>query len=193
MGRAETGPYNHAVIDVAIVGGGPAGLLTAARLAGAGLDVALFEEHARIGEPTHCSGIVSLETAEFAKIPDDLVLARLRSACLHGPRGAQARHEWAHAGEAILAIDRAGFDRSLAAQARAAGAVVRTGTPVRDVEIAADGVTLQTPVDLVRARACVLACGVSYRFQRQLGLGLPAQAVHTAQTEADAEIGRAHV
>ena len=177
------------MIDVAIVGGGPAGLLTAARLAGAGLDVVLFEEHARIGEPTHCSGIVSLETAEFAKIPDDLVLAHLRRACLHGPRGARARHEWADAGEAILAIDRAGFDRSLAAQARAAGAVVMTGTPVRDVEVAADGVTLQTPGDLVRARACVLACGVSYRFQRQLGLGLPAQAVHTAQTEVDAVPG----
>ena len=189
MRRAEPGPYNRAVIDVAIVGGGPAGLLTAARLAGAGLDVVLFEEHARIGEPTHCTGIVSLETAELAKIPDDLVLAHLRSACLHGPRGAQARHEWADAGEAILAIDRAGFDRSLAAQARAAGAVVRTGTPVRDVEIAAGGVTLQTPGDLVRARACVLACGVSYRFQRQLGLGLPAQAVHTAQTEVDAVPG----
>jgi flavin-dependent dehydrogenase len=38
----------------------------------------------------------------------------------------------------------------------------------------------------VRARACVLACGVSYGFQRQLGLGLPGQAVHTAQTEVDA-------
>jgi geranylgeranyl reductase family protein len=189
LGPAETGPYNRAVIDVAVVGGGPAGLLTAARLAGAGLDVVLFEEHARIGEPTHCSGIVSLETAELAKIPDDLVLAHVRSARLHGPGGAQARHEWAHAGEAILAIDRAGFDRGLAAQACAAGAVVKTGTPVRDVEIAADGVTLQTPGDLVRARACVLACGVSYRFQRRLGLGLPAQAVHTAQTEVDAVAG----
>jgi len=177
------------VIDVAVVGGGPAGLLTAARLAGAGLDVVLFEEHARIGEPTHCSGIVSLETAELAKIPDDLVLARVRRARLHGPQGAQACHEWAHASEAILAIDRAGFDRSLAAQARGAGAGVRTGTPVQDVEVAADGVTLHTPGDLVRARACVLACGVSYRFQRQLGLGLPAQAVHTAQTEVDAVAG----
>jgi flavin-dependent dehydrogenase len=32
----------------------------------------------------------------------------------------------------------------------------------------------------------VLACGVSYRFQRQLGLGLPGQAIHTAQTEVAA-------
>jgi digeranylgeranylglycerophospholipid reductase len=177
------------VIDVAVVGGGPAGLLAAGRLAGAGLDVVLFEEHARIGEPTHCTGIVSLETAELAKIPDDLVLARLRAARLLGPRGGEARHAWASGNEAILAVDRRAFDESLAAQALAAGAVVRTGTRVHDVQVAGDGATVQTPGDTVRARACVLACGVSYRFQRQLGLGLPGLAVHTAQTEVDAEPG----
>jgi digeranylgeranylglycerophospholipid reductase len=177
------------VIDVAIVGGGPAGLLAASRLAGAGMDVVLFEEHARVGEPTHCTGIVSLETAELAKIPDDLVRGRLRSARLVGPCGGAARYDWASADEAILAVDRKGFDESLAAQALAAGAVVRTGTRVQDVEVAGDGVTVQTPGGVVRARACVLACGVSYRFQRQLGLGLPGLAVHTAQTEVDAEPG----
>ena len=177
------------MIDVAVVGGGPAGLLAATRLADAGLDVALFEEHARIGEPTHCTGIVSLETAELAKISDDLVLARLQRARLLGPRGGEARHEWANAGEAILVLDRGGFDRSLAARALAAGAVVRTGIRVQDVDVVGDGVTVQTPGGTVRARACVLACGVSYRFQRQLGLGLPGLAVHTAQTEIDAVPG----
>src|SRR2546422_2299477 len=38
------------VLDVAIIGGGPAGLLTAAHLAQSGLDVGVFEEHPRIGE-----------------------------------------------------------------------------------------------------------------------------------------------
>jgi geranylgeranyl reductase family protein len=182
----EVGPYNRAVIDVAIVGAGPAGLLVASRLADAGLDVTVFEEHARIGEPTHCTGIVSLETAELAKIPDDLVLARLRHVRLHGPCGAQARHEWTSP-DAIVAIDRAAFDRGLAAQATAAGAVVQTASGVRDIVIGRDGVTLGTVHGEAQARACVLACGVSYRFQRVLGLGLPGHAVHTAQVEVDAE------
>lgn len=174
------------MIDVAVVGGGPAGLLAASRLADAGLDVVLFEEHAEIGEPTHCTGIVSLEATELVKIPDDLVLARLRRARLAGPCGAEARHEWTNAEEPILVIDRLGFDRGLAAQALAAGAVVRTGTTVRDMEVDETAVTVRTTDGTVRARACVLACGVSYRFQRRLGLGLPGLTVHTAQTEVDA-------
>lgn len=36
------------------------------------------------------------------------------------------------------------------------------------------------------ARACVLACGVGYRLQRQLGLGLPSLLLHSAQVEVDA-------
>ena len=35
LGGHPGGPYNRAVIDVAVVGGGPAGLLAAARLADA--------------------------------------------------------------------------------------------------------------------------------------------------------------
>lgn len=175
------------MIDVAIVGGGPAGLLTAARLAESGLDVLVLEEHATIGEPAHCTGIVSAEAAELTKIPDDIVLNRLSRARLIAPSGASTRHEWDAGGaEAILAIDRAAFDADLARRATAAGAVVCTGMRVQDVEIGANVVTVHTTARALRARACVLACGVSYRFQRQLGLGLPGQAIHTAQIEVAA-------
>ena len=178
------------MIDVAVVGAGPAGLLAAAHLARSGLDVLLLEDHPRVGEPTHCTGIVSLETADLTDIPDELVLGRLARARLVAPNGGEARHAWPAAGsDAILAIDRAAFDQGLARRAIDAGASLRTGTAVRDVQLAADGVDLRTGAGPVRARACVLACGVSYRFQRQLGLGLPGQAIHTAQTEADATPG----
>ena len=81
-------------MDVAIVGGGPAGLLVAERCAEAGLDVIVFEEHPAVGEPTHCTGIVSLETADFAKIPDEAILNRLSRARLHGPGGVAHELAW---------------------------------------------------------------------------------------------------
>jgi digeranylgeranylglycerophospholipid reductase len=174
--------------DLAIVGGGPAGLLTARRCAEAGLDVVVFEEHAEIGAPTHCTGIVSLETAALAKITDDIILGRLQLARLVSPGGSACEVRWPASGsEEILIVDRAQFDRSLADQARRAGAVIRAGARVDAIEVRAGDVALDAGGAPVSARACVLACGVSYRLHRQLGFGLPAQMVHTAQVEVDAE------
>lgn len=174
-------------MDVAIVGGGPAGLLAAERCAEAGLDVVVFEEHPTIGEPTHCTGIVSLETAELAKIPNEAILARLSRARLHGPAGAAHEFAWNdNAREQILAIDRAVFDAMLAQRAADAGAVIRPGVRVTELAVERDSVGLVIGEARVRARACVLACGVSYRFQRRLGLGVPGQLVQTAQVEVDA-------
>jgi geranylgeranyl reductase family protein len=176
------------VTDLAIIGAGPAGLLAATRCAEAGLDVVVLEEHERIGQPTHCTGIISLETANLVKIVDDIVLNRLTRARLCGPGGAVCEIEWqAGAGEQIVVVDREQFDRGLAERAVSAGAMVRTGARVDDLRVDATGVSLGVAGHTLRARACLLACGVTYRFQRQLGLGLPGQVIHTAQIEVDAE------
>lgn len=176
------------MIDVVIIGAGPAGLLAAGRLARTGLDVMVLEEHAEIGTPTHCTGVVSAEMAELVKIPDSLVLGRPTIARLHGPGGGCCEVRWSGPGrEELLVIDRAAFDRMLAEQAVSAGAVVRTATPAEDVSADADGIRVRAAGEQVRARACILACGVSYRFHRQLGLGLPANVIHTAQMEVSAE------
>src|SRR2546426_9820232 len=110
--------------DVIVVGAGPAGLYTALLMAEEGLDVLVFEEHPEIGVPTHCTGIVSGETNRLYKIPEEVVLNRPPSCLVISPGGRVAELE--DPGEEIAGLDRAGFDRALAASALEAGGGVRS-------------------------------------------------------------------
>src|SRR5438128_4146001 len=145
--------------DAIVAGAGPAGLYTALRAAEGGLSGVVLEEHDELGVPTHCSGIVSGETNRLYKVPDDVVLSRPSACLVISPNGRVAELE--DPGEDIAVLDRAGFDRALAASVLEAGGVVRTRCRVdhvrnsdRLVEIAMDC------GERLRARALVLACGV---------------------------------
>jgi digeranylgeranylglycerophospholipid reductase len=81
-------------------------------------------------------------------------------------------------------VDRAAFDQALAGASRDAGAELRPGTPVRRIAVEPHRVVVTAENGhTVEARACVLACGASYRFNRALGLGVPRKFVQSAQVE----------
>src|SRR5436309_1966116 len=168
--------------DVVVVGAGPAGLYTAFRVANDGLNVILLEEHEELGVPTHCSGIVSGETNRLYKVPDDVVLSRPSACLVISPGGRIAELE--DPGEEIAVLDRAGFDRALAASVLEAGGVIRTGCRVDHIRNGERSVEVETSHgERLRARALVLACGVTYRFHPLLGSRLPSPILHTAQME----------
>ena len=75
------------ISDVVIVGGGPAGLLTGWKLARAGHDVTLFEEHPVVGEPVHCTGILAREAFDEFGLEPEAVLNALTTVRFHAPSG----------------------------------------------------------------------------------------------------------
>jgi digeranylgeranylglycerophospholipid reductase len=170
--------------DVIVVGAGPAGLYMATLLAGEGFEVQVVEEHAEIGVPTHCTGVVSDETLGLYKIPEHLLLGRPRRCRVIAPSGASV--EFASPTEEIFVVDRAGLDQSLATSAESAGAIVAPGHRAEAISVTPDAVAVATPQRTFHGRVLVLACGVTYRFHRQMGWPMPSTFLHSAQVEVDA-------
>jgi geranylgeranyl reductase family protein len=171
------------VHDVIIIGAGPAGLAGARALAERGRDVLVLEEHQAIGYPVHCTGVLGREAFDELDLPAEVILGYARSAAFSAPDGQCVLVESDRIVAAV--IDRGRFDELLARRAREAGAAVETGRLVRRIDVDDDGVAVWTGRDERprRARACVLACGASYRFNRELGLGVPRTFLQSAQVE----------
>ena len=165
-----------------MIGGGPAGLSVAATAASLGYDVVVLEEHACVGEPVHCTGVLAAEAFDELGIPRSAVLNELRRVCFHAPGGATLEHDTPTA-EAVV-IDRGAFDQQLAATATRAGASIYSGARVADLTISS-GAAVATLIDgrSVTARAAVLATGANYTLQRRLGLGMPRVYLQSAQRE----------
>src|SRR6478672_487045 len=151
--------------DVLIVGGGPGGLFMAARLAGQGVRTLVCEEHARIGDPVHCTGVLAAESFSRFGLPDTATLNQLTSVRFLSPGGISV--DYSTASPLATVIDRPAFDRALADRAIAAGAELRAGARVTALDVDAGGVRASVSGGIVRARLVVLACGASYKFQRR--------------------------
>ena len=170
--------------DVIIIGGGPAGLHAGARLASAGFDTALLEEHPTVGEPVHCTGVLAAEAFDEFNLSRRSLLNQLTTARFWSPAG----REVSYAGERVEAvvIDRRDFDQELLTRATAAGVALRNGERATHVRVDGTAVTVTTVARQYRARACIIACGANYALHRQVGLGMPRLFLHTAQIELPA-------
>jgi digeranylgeranylglycerophospholipid reductase len=175
-------------LDVLIVGAGPGGLFLAARLAERGVRTLVCEEHTRVGDPVHCTGVLSADSFSRFDLPAVATLNQLEDVRFVSPGGIAV--DYRTPAPLATVIDRPAFDRALAARAEAAGARIRAGARVTSLAIDASGAAVVVGGDTIRARLVVLACGANYAFQRRFGFGLPSRYLHTAQRELPAQFAR---
>ena len=152
-------------------------------LAGQGHDVVVLEEHASVGTPVHCTGLLGLDAFEEFHLPQSIILGQAGSARFWGAAGQSVGIHSDRVQAAV--IDRVQLDAWLAERAVAAGADIRPGWRAEAIQVGPDRVivTGRSGEGVVEARVCVLACGANYRFHRELGLGMPDVFLQSAQLE----------
>ncbi|MFO7792048.1 MAG: NAD(P)/FAD-dependent oxidoreductase [Candidatus Saliniplasma sp.] len=115
-------------MEVAVIGGGPAGLRVAKETAEAGFDTIVLEKDRKIGRPVQCAGLVSPRVISMTGT--ESVVKEGYKAQIHPPKGEPLVLESEEPRAYI--IDRGDFDRRMAMKAVACGARLELGADVID-------------------------------------------------------------
>lgn len=117
-------------VGIAIVGCGVSGATAALAAVQNGAKVSIFEEHARVGEPSHCSGHVGIMAfRRFSpQIPEKIIENQIKGAVLHSPSGEQLTLYRSQ--PVTWVLNRAELDRHLASLATDNGAELHLNSRV---------------------------------------------------------------
>ncbi len=119
--------------EVAIIGGGPTGSLTANVIASSGFEVHVLEEHSEIGKPNHCAGMISVEGLKRLNVDPspEFVQNKVFGGRVYSPDGdfIEIRSKRPKA----FIVNRAKFDNVLADKAMNKGAVYNLSSRVEQL------------------------------------------------------------
>jgi geranylgeranyl reductase family protein len=172
---------------VAIIGAGPAGLQTAIKMKEEGFDATVFEEHETIGEPTHCSGLISRKGVEELGINlSDSLVNEIHGAKIFSPSGKMLQIKKNQ--PVAYVVDRKKFDQMLLRKARLMNIHVATDTKLIDVRKNTLFVQSGGRGELRKAEFVVGADGVNSTVRHLLGISVGKENfVHTVQATCSGE------
>lgn len=174
-------------VDVAIVGCGVSGASVALAAAKRGLSVSIFEEHEKVGVPSHCSGHVGIFAfRQFAPdIPTKIIENEIKGALLYPPTGKPLT---LHRQKPVTwVLNRAEFDRHLATLAVKGGASLQLSTRVEGFRRSEEGgLSLKTSGRNGHELSCKMlidASGCGASISKYVGLAKPGRGllVNSAQ------------
>ncbi len=175
--------------DVVVVGAGPAGCLAAKYAAKNGAKTLIIEEHASIGSPVQCAGLLSTSAIRECEVVPDSGFHPITGAFVYAPDRRRIRIS----GGEIKAyvVDRRIFDRTLAENAIRSGAdiLMRTRAVGIDIGRGAHGrgrrriihVAIEGEPDVIEADVVIGADGIQSRIARWAGLDTPDTILSGAQ------------
>ena len=155
--------------DIIVVGGGPVGA-TAARLsARAGHKTLLIEEHATIGDPIQCAGLLSSSAFAECEVSDRSVYNTVSGARIVSGAGDELLFD-AGVTKAYV-VDRSSLDREMMMAAGDAGAEIRVKSYARWIRPGLISVQGSSGSEEIPHRICIAADGPRSSIARAAGLG----------------------
>jgi len=186
--------------DIAVIGAGPSGLIAAREAARRGREVLVLEEHAEIGVPCHCAGLLSLKGLVEIQIPPDesFVQNRVRGAHFFSPSRLSFTVERDE--PVACVVNRAQLDRFLARQAIESGAHLKLDSKVQSIRQLDGKIMLVGDFGTIRAGIVIDAEGIASHLIREMDLhplpfedSLPALQYDLEDVDADSGYVEIHI
>ncbi|MBA7534102.1 Rifampicin monooxygenase [subsurface metagenome] len=180
--------------DVVVVGGGPAGCMTAKYAAKEGVSTLIIEEDAEIGEPVQCAGLISKRAIEESELKSkSFINCELKGAIIHS-HSHDVRIESPSPEKRAFAIGRSVFDKELAKEAQKEGADIILGSKVKRVKKRAGGAKLTistTGKEEIRASVVIGADGARSGVAKMAGMKVTKNFLNCVQVEGEYEMDEA--